>query len=92
MGNVTPGTDSLPKGAPVFYTVDEVAAILRLDTPRHLIRNAARLPHVQIAGRRLFTAEHVAQIAAMHERNVEPVEHVERPAFASVVKRGAHSP
>lgn len=73
------------EGAPVFYTVEEVATILRLSSTRHLVRNASRLPHVHIAGRRLFTAEHIAQIAAMHEENTAG--DAERPAFASAVQR-----
>ena len=54
---------STPEGAPVFYTIEEAAEILRLDTTRQLVRNMARLPHVQIGGSRVFTAEHIAQIA-----------------------------
>ena len=79
-----------PTGAPVFYTVDEVAAILRLDTTRQLVRNMARLPHVHIGGARVFTPEHVAQIAAMFEKNATTAPS-ERPTFSSVVTRGGLS-
>ena len=79
---------SAPDDAPVFYTVEEVAAILRLPSTRWLERNTARLPHTEIARQRLFTRAHVLAIAKMHERNPEG-DSATRPAFASQVTRGA---
>jgi hypothetical protein len=75
---------TIPEGAPRYYTVEEVAAILRLPATRHIDRNAANWPHIEIARQRLFTVEDIDAIAAMHRKGDSP----ERPTFSSQVTRG----
>lgn len=53
---------------PVLYTVDEVAELLRLDSPSHIDRHCADWPHVVIARKRMFRPEDIAEIVRRHAR------------------------
>lgn len=53
---------------PVYYTPEQVAEMFGLKSANYLLENIARFPHIRIARKVRFTAEHVDQIARDHER------------------------
>ena len=47
---------------------EDLTTYLGKDSTRHIDRNVSHWPHIRFAGEVRFTAEHVAQILALHER------------------------
>lgn len=65
---------------PELYTEEELATILRLDSPSHVKRQGKNWPHVLIARQRMFRPQDIAQIVDRHIHSGDEVPQSASPA------------